>query len=205
MQDRKIVKITGTAVALRGNEIDTDRIMPARFLRSVSFDGLGEHVFASDREECKRNGEVHPFDDATRFEATVLFVNKNFGCGSSREHAPQGIKRWKKGIRAIVGESFGEIFFGNCLANGIPCLTADEAGIAKLQQAARDPKLEFRVDLETMTVGFGAESVPVTLPASARIALMEARWDATVELLHARDKIAERAAKLPYFRNWAAP
>jgi 3-isopropylmalate/(R)-2-methylmalate dehydratase small subunit len=204
MQDRRILSVTGTAVGLPGNEIDTDRIMPARYLRCVSFDGLGEHVFAGDREACTRIGEVHPFDDATRFEATVLFVNKNFGCGSSREHAPQGIKRWKKGIRAIVGESFGEIFFGNCLANGIPCLTADEPGIAKLLQAARDPKLEFRVDLETMTVTFGAESVPVTMPASARIALMQARWDATVELLQAKEQIAARAAKLPYFRNWAA-
>jgi 3-isopropylmalate/(R)-2-methylmalate dehydratase small subunit len=202
--DAKRVTITGRAISVRGNDIDTDRIIPARYLRCVTFDGLGEHVFEDDRAQMRAKGQTHPFDNPTFAGAEILFVNRNFGCGSSREHAPQAIMRWGKGIRAIVGESFAEIFFGNCVALGIPCLTADEATIQRLMgENESEPEREFAVDLQEMTVSAGGEAFPIHLPDGARRQFLEGRWDSTFELMEGKEQIAATAKGLPYFNAWA--
>ena len=142
-----IGSVAGRAVVVSGDDIDTDRIIPARFLKCVTFDGLGAQAFADDRSERKGH---HPFDLPHFQGASILVVNRNFGCGSSREHAPQALMRW--GIRAVVGESFAEIFYGNCLALGIPCFTADHGQVLALQAAVEaDPSLQLRLDLATQT------------------------------------------------------
>jgi len=190
----EVKSVTGRGVPLQGNDIDTDRIIPARFLRCVTFDGLGAQVFADDRTQM--NGQ-HAFDLPQYQGAEVLVVNANFGCGSSREHAPQAIAKW--GIRAIVGESFAEIFFGNCLAMGIPCVTADAATIKTLQEIIADaPKALVNVDLETMYVTCGDFSAPVTLTVGPRTMLISGTWDACGQLVAQAEQVKAAAAKLPY-------
>ncbi|WP_298977681.1 3-isopropylmalate dehydratase small subunit [uncultured Thermosynechococcus sp.] len=192
----KIERIIGRGLPLRGNDIDTDRIIPARFLRCVTFDGLGEHVFADDRRASD-----HPFNLPQYQGAKILVVNANFGCGSSREHAPQAIARW--GIQAIVGESFAEIFAGNCLAIGIPCLTSTPEQIQALQALLEDqPGTELTLDLHTRTLTAGDRVIPLTMAESARQMFISGQWDACGQLLANRDKIHEVAARLPYVR-WA--
>ncbi len=192
----KISRVTGRALPLRGNDIDTDRIIPARFLVAVSFEGLEKHVFEDDRKDGG-----HAFD-APQFQgARVLFVNRNFGCGSSREHAPQAIQRW--GIQAIVGEGYSEIFFGNSVQLGLPCVTVDAAGIEALQAAAESaPATEFTVDLETMTVTGGGATVRATMPAAARDALTTGLWDGTGLLLADFDAVKATAERLPYISGF---
>lgn len=203
MSDLKREVIIGKAVTVGGSDIDTDRIIPARYLKCVTFDGLGEHAFEDDRAQLRDAGSAHPFDIPEFADAQILLVCKNFGCGSSREHAPQALMRWNKGIRAIVGVSFAEIFFGNCLTLGIPCVTTDEQSIKRLAKANHnDPKLEFRVDLREMKVLYGDESIAVSMPQAAREALTSGRWNPTLELLYSKDKIATTAAQLPYFGGW---
>jgi 3-isopropylmalate/(R)-2-methylmalate dehydratase small subunit len=203
MDDPRRITVTGPAIAVRGNDIDTDRIIPARFLKCVVFDGLGAHVFADDRAQLKERGQTHPFDDPRFAAARILLVNKNFGCGSSREHAPQAILRWGGGIRAVVGESFAEIFAGNCQALGIPCPTAAARDLTALMAACEDqPGLEFRLDLEAMTLGAGTHTIGVTMPAGPRSQLLAGTWDSTAELLAARADIATTAARLPYLGHW---
>lgn len=200
MTDSTRTALSGPAIAVAGNDIDTDRIIPARFLKCVVFDGLGEHAFADDRSQLRETGDLHPFDDPARADATILLVNKNFGCGSSREHAPQALMRWGKGMSAIVGESFAEIFFGNCLALGIPCMQVRSEGIAKLMAAAKqDASAVFTVDLEHSQVRVGDVVVSGSMPDGARVALIEGRWDSTAELLAGKAQIATTAARLPYF------
>lgn len=203
--DSRRIKITGRVVAVPGNDIDTDRIIPARFLKCVVFDGLGEHVFADDRAQLKAAGKMHPFDDPRFADAEILLVNKNFGCGSSREHAPQAIMRWGRGIKAIVGESFAEIFFGNCVSLGIPCLTVDEAGARALMEAHQtDPAAVATIDIEALEVALGSARVAAKLPDGPRRQFLDGSWDTTAELLAAGDEIRATAARLPYFEHWRA-
>ncbi|AGF51986.1 3-isopropylmalate dehydratase [Synechocystis sp. PCC 6803] len=193
----QVKQIQGKALPLVGDDIDTDRIIPARFLRCVTFDGLGEHVFADDRQQ---QGGNHPFDLSQYQDATVLVVNRNFGCGSSREHAPQAIIKW--GIKAIIGESFAEIFLGNCLANGVPCVTAPHGQIADLQQAiTADPNLAVNLDLTTAAVTYGDRSFPVILSDGAQQMLLDGQWDTCGQLVQNQGKIAATAEKLPYL-HW---
>lgn len=186
--------IAGRAIPLVGNDIDTDRIIPARFLRCVTFDGLGAQVFADDR--AQRQGQ-HPFDQPQYQGATVLIVNGNFGCGSSREHAPQAIAKW--GIQAIIGESFAEIFFGNCVAIGLPCVTADSSITSELQKLVEaDPQVEIVIDLNQMKVRCGSVEAEVSMPTGARQMLVSGTWDACGQLVEQVDQIRATAAKLPY-------
>ena len=193
----KISQISGTGIHVIGHDIDTDRIIPARFLRCVTFDGLGEHAFKDDREQM--DGQ-HTFDRPHHQEATILVVNANFGCGSSREHAPQAIIRW--GIEAIVGESFAEIFLGNCTANGVPCVTAEPDVIQTLQSRIDgQPQTTLTLDLETMTIQCGESSFPVTMAEGTRKALMAGQWDTCGQLIQNVDQIQSAVDKLPYL-SW---
>jgi 3-isopropylmalate/(R)-2-methylmalate dehydratase small subunit len=191
----RISRIMGRALPLRGHDIDTDRIIPARYLRAVSFEGLERHVFADDR-----TGGGHPFDDPRYAGASVLLVNRNFGCGSSREHAPQALQRW--GIQAIVGEGYSEIFFGNSVQLGLPCLTATGGAIEELMQAVeRDPLTALTVDLGDMTLEGGSLRVATHMPAAARDALTSGLWDGTGLLLEEFEQVRAVAARLPYMAN----
>ena len=196
----EIQQLAGRALALQGEDIDTDRIIPARFLKCVSFDALGDQVFADDRTELK--GE-HPFDQPETQGASILVVNGNFGCGSSREHAPQALMRW--GIRAVVGVSFAEIFFGNCLALGIPCVTATPEEIQRLQQLVMgSPQRSWQLDLEAMTLASDAVTQAVQLAEGPRQMLMTGRWDATSQLLARDAELTALTARLPYLNHFQA-
>ena len=191
-----IASVSGRAVPLRGNDIDTDRIIPARYLRTVTFDGIGEHAFEDDRRGLKAKGEVHAFDKPEYQGGKLLFANKNFGCGSSREHAPQSLMRW--GINGIVGESFAEIFFGNCVSLGIPCAVVDAAAIAKVQAAAeKDPTAEWTLDVEKSELR-GPVTVPVTFPAGPRQQFLTGKWNPMSELLANLPQVEKVAAGIPY-------
>jgi 3-isopropylmalate/(R)-2-methylmalate dehydratase small subunit len=190
----QITTISGTAIPLTGNDIDTDRIIPARFLRCVTFDGLGASVFADDRQQLQGQ---HPFDLPQFQGANVLVVNSNFGCGSSREHAPQALAKW--GIELIIGESFSEIFFGNCVAMGIPCLTANAATTTRLQEILRtNPKTSITVDLNALQVQCGDFTAAVSIGEGARQQLTNGTWDACGQLVANLSQTKVTAAKLPY-------
>jgi 3-isopropylmalate/(R)-2-methylmalate dehydratase small subunit len=198
----RIVSVTGRGVPIVGDDIDTDRIMPARHLRAITFDGLERHLFEDDRAHAARAGQVHPVDDSRYAGATVMVVNRNFGCGSSREHAPQAIVRW--GIRAMIGESFSEIFFGNAVMLGLPAVTALPADVAALQaEIGDDPMTLVHLDLESMRARTGRTDIAVHLPPAARDALMTGRWDGLGLLLEDFDAVRRTAAALPYLRKFA--
>jgi 3-isopropylmalate/(R)-2-methylmalate dehydratase small subunit len=192
----RITRVTGWGLPLRGDDIDTDRIMPARFLRAVTFDGLERHVFEDDRKTTS-----HPFDDRRYQGAAILVVNSNFGCGSSREHAPQGLQRW--GIKAIVGESFAEIFFGNSVAIGLPCVTASAADVRALQDAIeRESQTEITIDLTSGACETGNMRVPVSLPPNVRDAFASGAWDTTGMLLDRYEEVDATSARLPYIAGF---
>ncbi len=193
----QIKTVSGRGIPLVGSDIDTDRIIPARFLRCVTFDGLGEQAFADDRQQS--NGE-HSFDRPQYQGANVLIVNGNFGCGSSREHAPQALSKW--GIETIIGESFAEIFFGNCVAIGIPCVTATPEQIKQLQTAvAADPETEIKVDVDSLTVQCEDLTLDVEMNSGSRQMFLSGQWDSCGQLTANRDQIRTTAQQLPYL-SW---
>jgi 3-isopropylmalate/(R)-2-methylmalate dehydratase small subunit len=190
----QITTLTGKGIPLTGNDIDTDRIIPARFLKCITFEGLGEHVFADDRAQLKGQ---HAFDQPQYQDATVLVVNRNFGCGSSREHAPQAIAKW--GVSAIVGESFAEIFFGNCVALGIPCVMVDSATAIELQtRLVNDPQALVTIDLEKMQVHCRDFVGLIQMADGPKQMFVTGQWDATGQLVAQADRTKATAQQLPY-------
>jgi 3-isopropylmalate/(R)-2-methylmalate dehydratase small subunit len=193
----KITQVSGRGVYVPGSDIDTDRIIPARFMKCVTFDGLGEFAFYDVRFDKDGKPTGHPLDDPRFKGASVLLSGTNFGCGSSREHAPQALYRF--GIRAVIAESFAEIFFGNCTTLGIPCVVASTADIKKIADVvAADPKTEIKVDVAGRQVMFGDQSIPVTLPATAHEALTSGKWDPIAELLENKDAVHARISALGF-------
>ncbi len=193
----KITEISGRGVFVPGNDIDTDRIIPARFMKCVTFDGLGEFLFFDVRKNADGTDKPHPLNEPRFKGATVLLSGANFGCGSSREHAPQAIQKY--GFRAVVAENFAEIFFGNCTTLGIPCAMASREDIAKIAAAIeKDPATEVVVDVAKQEVRFGGQTVRAEVRPAARDALVNGRWDAIGELLDGVPAVKATAAKLPY-------
>ncbi len=192
----KIITITGKAVPVPGADMDTDRIIPARFLKCVTFDELAGTMFYDERFNADGSSKGHPIDAPQHAGAAIILGGENFGCGSSREHAPQAIKR--SGVRAVVAESFAEIFFGNSSGIGMPCVCATREDLLTAQQITTEqPDTEWVLDLAAMTLSCPAATLPVTMPAEPREALMQGRWDAVVELMNAPEAVAALAAALP--------
>jgi 3-isopropylmalate/(R)-2-methylmalate dehydratase small subunit len=193
----KITQVSGRGVYVAGNDIDTDRIIPARFMKCVSFDGLGEFVFFDVRKNPDGSPKPHPLNEPRFQGAKVLLSGANFGCGSSREHAPQAIQKY--GFRAIIAEGYAEIFFGNCTTLGLPCLTASREDIAQVAAAIEaDPQLEVVVDVAAQEVRFGGKTIKATMRESARDALVNGRWDSIAELLEGAPQVQVLAKSLPY-------
>jgi 3-isopropylmalate/(R)-2-methylmalate dehydratase small subunit len=190
----RLLSVSGRGIPLRGNDIDTDRIMPARFLKVVSFDGLEKHLFEDDR---RTNREQHPFSDMRYNDASILVVNANFGCGSSREHAPQGIVR--AGIKAIIGESFSEIFLGNSAVLGLPCFTADHDSIDRLQSLIeKTPDVTIDANVQTGEITAGSLKFTASLPTALRDAFVQGKWDPTMMLLDKFEEVRAVGERLPY-------
>ncbi len=193
----KITSVSGRGVYVPGTDIDTDRIIPARFMKCVTFDGLGEYAFYDVRFDKDGKSIGHPLDDPRFKGASVLLSGANFGCGSSREHAPQALYRF--GIRAVIAESFAEIFFGNCTTLGIPCVCATTEDIHKLAAAVEaNPQLEVRVDVEKQRVVFGDDSFAIVMPSTAFEALTSGKWDPIAELLDNKDAVHARMTALGF-------
>jgi len=192
---QKVTQVAGTAIHIPGTDIDTDRIIPARFMKCVTFDGLGEYAFYDARRNPDGTHKAHPLNDARFNGANILLSGANFGCGSSREHAPQALYRY--GFRAVLAESFAEIFFGNCTTLGIPCVVATAQDIQVLAaEVERNPKLEVTVDLIAMRVSFEDQDFPIVLPDTARDALTSGQWDPIAELLEHKDAVDQKIHEL---------
>jgi len=190
---KPIDRVDGTAVPLRGDDIDTDRIIPARFLKAITFSGLGNHVFADDR----RSMPGHPFANPAYADASILLANQNFGSGSSREHAPQALMRW--GIGACVGQSFSEIFLANATTIGLPCLTAGRRDIDALMAATEaEPATPMAVSVRDLSLTANSRTVKLHLPPAIRDAFLTGQWDATGLLLHRFQDVQQVASRLPY-------
>lgn len=192
-----IHNVKGKAVPVRGADIDTDRIIPARYLRTVTFEHLGNHAFEDDRKA----GD-HPFDNKSFESATILVANANFGCGSSREHAPQALMRW--GIRAFVAESFAEIFFGNCTTLGLPCVVAAAEDVKMLQSVVENnPSQPVEIDIVSRKLSYGEKDVLVNIPDGVREQLVQGTWDSLGQLIDASDQVVATAKGLPYTSNFS--
>lgn len=197
----KIIQVTGTVIPVRGNDIDTDRILPARYLKEVTFSRMGEYPFYDERFDQEGKAKHHPFNDPRYKGASLLFVNKNFGCGSSREHAPQALFRY--GIHAIVGESFAAIFAGNCVMIGIPTVTVSFNEVEELMKSAESsPKTVYIVDLETSTLSYDGKQIRFDLPASSWNALVTGAWDSMSMLRANLGKVKRITSRLPYMTGF---
>ncbi|EMA50407.1 3-isopropylmalate dehydratase small subunit [Halococcus thailandensis] len=192
-----VERVTGSGIPVRGNDIDTDQVIPARFMKVITFDGLGEFAFFDQRFDDEDNEKDHPMNEERFRDASVMVVNANFGCGSSREHAPQALMRW--GIDALIGESFAEIFAGNCLALGIPTVTADHETVSEIQAwTESNPDDDIEIDVADETVRYGDHEVTVTVDEAQRRALVDGVWDTTALMQSNSGAVAETAAGLPY-------
>ncbi len=199
----KIINVGGTAVPIRGNDIDTDRIIPARYLKEVTFARMGDYPFFDERFDGSGKKKDHPFNDPEYKGASILFVNKNFGCGSSREHAPQALYRF--GIQAIVGESFAAIFAGNCTMMGLPTVVVDATQIEQLMKSVEEnPRTEYSIDLESKTLSYGSQKITIDLPETYRTALITGSWESTALLRANLDQVKKTAAKLPYLSGFSS-
>jgi len=197
LNSQAILSVSGRGLPVRGNDIDTDRIMPARFLVSVSFEGLERHVFEDDRVA----DPAHPFNDPRYAGASILIVNANFGCGSSREHAPQGIAR--AGFRAVIGESFSEIFQGNAAVIGLPCFVADREAVNQLQTLVeRTPEITITADIGSGAVTAGSLRLEASVPRALRDAFVSGQWNPTAMLLDRFEEVKVVASRLPYIRGF---
>ena len=191
----KISRIRGKCISLIGNDIDTDRIIPARFLKCVNFDSLGKSVFEDDRKTLKGS---HPFDLKENQNSSILIVNSNFGCGSSREHAPQALIRW--GIRAIIGESFAEIFYSNCIAIGIPCFTLPKKSIQNIQKYSMSRNLFLEIDLKNSVAKSEDFNFNLEIKESSKKMFLSGEWDATAKLLENSALTERKFKELPYIK-----
>jgi 3-isopropylmalate/(R)-2-methylmalate dehydratase small subunit len=195
----KISQLAGTGVYVPGDDVDTDRIIPARFMKCVTFDGLGEYAFYDERFEEDGRPKTHPIDDPRYAGATILLAGRNFGCGSSREHAPQAL--YRHGFRAVLAESYAEIFFGNAITLGMPCLVMDGRDIRALAALIDEaPQTEINIDIPNGQVSIADVSFPAKLPDHAKEALVDGKWDAIADLLEGLDAVQATAAKLPYIQ-----
>lgn len=201
MAVEKIREINGKGIVMRGNDIDTDRIIPARFLREITFANMGKYVFYDERFDENGNKKNHPFNDEKYKDSSILVVNKNFGCGSSREHAPQSLMRW--GIKAIIGESFADIFAGNCTMIGLPTVMMPHEYIEKLMDfIENNPNEYIKIDIKSKEVTYNNCKRKLEINESIRKSLTEGLWDSTSMMLEAREKINETVSKLPYLNNF---
>jgi 3-isopropylmalate/(R)-2-methylmalate dehydratase small subunit len=199
----RITTVSGTAVPIKGNDIDTDRIIPARYLKEVTFARMGDYPFFDERFDAAGKKKDHPFNDPEYKGASILFVNKNFGCGSSREHAPQALYRF--GIQAIVGESFAAIFAGNCTIMGVPTVTVSAKEMEQLIKSVEEnPRTEYTVNLETKTLSYGNVKIAIDLPETYRKALTSGSWDSTALLRANLEQVKSTASKLPYMGQFAS-
>jgi len=199
--ERKIVD--GKGVPVIGNEIDTDAIIPARFMKCVTFEGIEKYVFFDERFDDAGNEKVHAFNEPKYKSGSILIVNNNFGCGSSREHAPQALMRFC--MRGIIGQSFAEIFHGNCTSLGIPAVIATAQQIETLQSVvASTPDIEIRIDLESKTVTYGDTEIDIEIPEAMRQALVNAQWDSTSQLIVNETAIKAKAKSIPYLNNFTS-
>jgi len=195
MNSIKVIKVTGRAIPVIGDDIDNDRIIPARYLKEITFSKMGDYPFFDERFNSDGSNKKHVFNDDRFHGASILLTNVNFGCGSSREHAPQALHRW--GIKAIVAESFAEIFLGNCVMLGVPVVVASKSDVTKLQVIAiQDPNVEFSINLNDMTVTAGNLSVSVAMHPSIRKALVEGIWDSTSMMLENADQVENVSERL---------
>jgi len=201
IEAKTVQQVVGKAIPVRGDDIDTDRIIPARYLKCVTFDGLGDHAFEDDRLDSDGNPKGHPFDDPRFQGAGLLIVNRNFGCGSSREHAPQALTRW--GIRGVIGESFAEIFFGNCIAMGIPCATVSSEDVESLMKSVEEnPDQEIALDITGQVVRYSRGEFPLEIPPGSRDQLLQGTWDTAAQLLSVPQEVDRVAESLPYVAGW---